>query len=140
MPRRTAATAWGSATRERLESPSTALTLEAKDAGRCAALDAAKKLPSAAEWKRSKPVCRALERRLELPVSVTRRRFDDTEETVRSLAAAQLRMESTVAVEGANCALNWAGVSGACGLATRALSALSLRSASASVTDIREAL
>ena len=58
------------ATFARLESPSTALTLEANDAGRCAALEAAKKLPLAAEWKRSKPVCSALESWLEEPVSV----------------------------------------------------------------------
>ena len=130
----------GTATFARLESPTTEVTLEAKDAGRCAGLEAAKKLPSAAEWKRSKPVCSALESWPEEPANVTRSRLEDTEETVRWLADAQLRMASTVAVEGANCASNCAGVSAACGLATSASSALWLRWASVSVTDMRDAL
>ena len=76
-------------------------------------MEAAKKVPLAAEWKRSKPVCSALESWLEEPLSVTRSRLDDTEETARLLAAAQLRIVSIVAVDGENCAANWAGVSAA---------------------------
>ena len=130
----------GTATLPRLESPSTALTSAANAVGSCAALPAAKKLPLAALWNLRRPVCSACEIWLEDPDSVTSRRLEETEATVRWLAAAQVRMASTVAVAGANWAANWAGVSAAWGVATSAFRAPALRSASTRVTDMRDAL
>src|SRR5919206_1000171 len=119
--------------RPRLDRPSTALVWLANDDGSVARVAGAKYVSPFGARKPCNCVPNALPTSAAEPVTRTSSRFADTEETVKPLAPAQSRTAWTVAVDGANCELNCAGVNPPPRAAARSSPALS-RGASAIVT------